>query len=1614
MKLHLPYQLKAALLACFASSLPVCATEGAGTMHLYILTGQSNSLGSVKGSPASPGLLGQYASEGLLYNGSMAKDTGTTHDPTPAWATVAPHLPAYNGNNCMGPEYGFSYMMLHKGWVSSAQGDGLGVIKASLDGGGNSYWQRGTNAYNSILASTKAAIDAMKESGSYSSVCLDGLLYLQGESDSGADITNAQTRYESFISNLKSDLAAAGYDSSLLDSSVLGEPATWNGRDTAYNGTTTVAELKKLADRDESIGWVRTRDLGKIASGDSMGVHYDGKSEITIGARYAYAMAAQKGWETGQVRNDNYDASVSLNSAEAWWNGSAPTADSVLRWDVSSANVEDTISADLAVNGLVVEDPYRGGAAIANAAGGNSTLSVGAGGIRLLQGNLEIKTNLSTTADQEWRIAGGQTLAIGSESASVTLGGPGAVSLAQEGTGTASVFLYASGDSPARTWNVGDKTDVFLSSSRDTLNVAEGATVGLGSTSGSALQLETLTLGNGSTLNIGGADSVGGLAVGSISLGSGATLGMDIKTNSGYDTLSYGSLTAEDGTVAFKFSYGRGLTANRIYTIVQGWDASLSFTFNADAGYGRTASLQAVDGNLVLSIVGETANYEKTWVPAQGETKAISSSDLISGHTYNATAGGLESAVAEGRPATGNLYFYANCDSNRTGDAYGELKNTSATWVAGFGSGSGSNIHTLTGSASAKVSGADHVDISEVYGAVNATVLKQTDAGGNALEGSGSIYVQLDNQQASYGSVNGVYNSNVAGAATIVINGGAVAGGVTAGFSGGNAGKSIGEGTWLQINDGTFSGIVQGGSSDANATTINGGTHVLLNGGDYNNIVYAGSTGAGSTVNGGASLQINGGTFNNMVAGGNNGGAVINGNIELAINGGVFKNYVLGGGFSGTINGDVNFVISGGDFSAMNTTAGIYAGGGSGGTHIKGGTTVTLLGIDDNNEFSRYSGILSGGKQEANGELAGAKELVLSSYTATGVNCQLRDFDTLTATAGANTTLSAAATIGGASRINVNEASSLALHAEGGSGWDLSAASADIEAGSMLAKTGSGQISLHALAGAGAADVQSGTLALGSTEDFTGSVRIAGQAAATIAASGSGASYIVEENGTARIAAANANLGTLSGAGSVELTGSGGGAATAFTMAENWTGTVKFNAGRTNMANLDLSHYGQAGSVILFQGAGALQGVGATSANYSYIAAGSTVAADIRLEGDANGVGLNLNAGSSSDSGTITFSGAWSGNGDLVLARADTVDVQQHMKFLGDMTGFSGDISSNCGLVLKFGNGEATGISVGSVTGTGAIRGTGGGSDRTVQVHINYNDSTNSETLFTGNVSLSKEGGAFLNLLADNSYTGETHLEGGVIALKGEGSLGTGNVTISSSANSLKLGDSVSISAGSADGTISGHSKIAAAGIAGSAVRQAMLENLRMEISESVEEAVMVQYATFCGTSLLAGQNAKMNLSHVTFDAMSSAMRAESGVPCSIISADTTIKLGSANLASLMTLAEDGTPVTELDFRTDRYNALTLTGDLFLDDEEGLFARLTETYPSLQRVTITFDGADLSGVTRIVPDEEFLPPFNSSVINGNAIQFTASLPEPSSAALALLALGALAAWRRRR
>ena len=416
-------------------------TPAGKVFHAYILTGQSNSLGAVKGSPAPAAMREKYKSTGLLWNGNMNKDGGLVVA-SPSWQTVAPQLPAYSGNNCMGPEYGFSYMMQQKGWLM-AEGDSLGVIKASLDGGGDEYWVKdgGHGNYALIVQSVKDAYNAAKAKG-YDKVSIDGLMYLQGESNTHGG-TTVQSNYTAFLANLRADLLAAGVPTDAIifnGNSVLGEPATWNQTDTSLGGESnagdTHTQLENLAASRSDIGFVYTRDLDKITSGDTMGVHYNGESQITIGARYAYAFAVQNGIDVGQVRGSNDQ--VALTDAAAWWNNTAPSASTVLEWDISSvstpskaavaAGYGNYIASGTTLNakGITVNGAYKECVTI-----NGGTISLGAAGIETHEADLIVNSAMVANDTQTWSGEDGYSITVGSlnvgSGKTLTLGGEGDV-----------------------------------------------------------------------------------------------------------------------------------------------------------------------------------------------------------------------------------------------------------------------------------------------------------------------------------------------------------------------------------------------------------------------------------------------------------------------------------------------------------------------------------------------------------------------------------------------------------------------------------------------------------------------------------------------------------------------------------------------------------------------------------------------------------------------------------------------------------------------------------------------------------------------------------------------------------------------------------------------------------------------------------------------------------------------------------------------------------------------------------------------------------------------------------------------------------------------------------
>lgn len=1298
------------------------ANDTSRIIHVYFLTGQSNSLGTVRINPAPQELRDLYATtqdEAMLWNGNMKKSDGTLYEPeaTRVWKAVVPQAPTFNGNLCMGPEYGFAYMMEKKGWdtatVNGVDHD-IAIVKCSLDGGENAYWVKGTAAYNSIVNSIKTAVGQLPEGAQ---IDVSGLMYLQGESDRAntADITEAKQRYLNFLTNLSGDLKAAGINAdAILTDSVVGEPANWKGNDNTSGGTTTAKELLALSKENENVDYVYTRDMTKITGGDDLGVHYDGKSQLTIGARYAYATAIQKGLNVsadGRVRSQQYgdtqlnETPVSLNEARAWWRNADETAwsttalaNEVVVWDLSSANQEDTLNGNLAVKGIRVEDPFRDTVVIKNAGSADATLSVGEAGIQLQRSNLSLQTKVATTADQTWDIAAGRTLNI-----SNALSGNHTIALQNStGSGTGSVVL--SRTDTDHSWSLGNGTSL-AGTALGNVAVQAGASAAL-----SADSVATLTMSNNTTLAVGGEGDTAALNIGTLTLQGDTTFVLDFKSSAAYDSLTVSHM-AGTGSAVFDFNIGRtGRGGN--YTVVSGWDNT--YTFSA-TGLGAGSSLNLVNGNLVLTLAGSSSapDYSKTW-PKDTQTQGS-----VTSGTFDAAA-----SSANGLFSGSTSYFFASAN-NRGSEAepinvYAEAHNINATWVAAAGETGASRYRTMTGNVSLLVSGdtdGSAHNTTAAFSIANATV-------------HGDVYTELADANATY------------------------------------TGATYGSHSYASF--GVYNGIVDGNNT------------LVIRDGVFNNAVTAG-----------ASAWSNGQSI---------------GAVQLDIKGGTFKNRISAAG-TGLVNGNVDLVISGGDFSQNSN--GIYAGGNAATSIVKGDTITTLAGIDGNNAFAAYNGTVSGGGAVTGATVEGNRILCLSGVQ-TNLNATLKDFNVINVTDATETTLKHSKIVmENGTQVTVDGESRLALQKDGAGPWKLGDANVtfSVAQDSVLSKVGDYWVNLGKLTGQGTYEIAgtSGGSQVANLSGFSGTISVAtGNSLQLLGTDGANTTFRVAQGGTAALTAATGAMGTLSGNGQVifynnsKITQGAGG--TGFSFADDWTGTVKLtkeNIATANNQQIFLSKFGQAGSVI------ELSGVGKGNTNLVYLAS-ETVNADLKLTGD----GLTLGAGSS---GTFTtFNGAWSGNGAFSFTYGNTT---QGFRFNGDMTGYTGNMTFAGKQVVEFGNG-GIGASVGSISGTGVLNATGA----TATLRFNYSGDVNAKNLIQGNFNLEQNGSASLTLTAANTYTGTTTINSGSVILKENGALGTGTVTLKAAGHASLTAGGITITTNETDVLISGQQQggISAAGLNGS------------------------------------------------------------------------------------------------------------------------------------------------------------------------------------------------------
>lgn len=256
--------------------------RGAGTLEVFVLTGQSNSLGTLGTTDTAMrhGAVGTHPAE---QAGGVPFYWDHRTDGTPAgdlalgasggWTVLGAQTGGvYAGNDDhWGPEIGFARMLWDAGHRNFA------IVKASRGGGGNSFWQKGSaddHMYDHLVATVQSATATLPPG--FTAHRLAGLLYVQGESNSASEAAEAGTRFSELLAHLKSDLPAAA---SLAG--IFGEIAG-----TGATRDTTRGNQLALANARADIGYAESTGLA-VHNQDGMSIHYDAESQLLFGERMA-------------------------------------------------------------------------------------------------------------------------------------------------------------------------------------------------------------------------------------------------------------------------------------------------------------------------------------------------------------------------------------------------------------------------------------------------------------------------------------------------------------------------------------------------------------------------------------------------------------------------------------------------------------------------------------------------------------------------------------------------------------------------------------------------------------------------------------------------------------------------------------------------------------------------------------------------------------------------------------------------------------------------------------------------------------------------------------------------------------------------------------------------------------------------------------------------------------------------------------------------------------------------------------------------------------------------------------------------------------------------------
>lgn len=254
-----------------------CSFATAAHVKLFVLTGQSNSLGTTAGGEADPTPGPDPADAHIRLFWSNRADAATViGDSGGVFTTLQSQQGGYYSGSAThwGPEIAFGRTLYRAGVRD------FGIVKASRGGGGNSFWLKSAadhHMYDHVLATVTAAATALTNNGDTFEIV--GLLYLQGESDTAAEAAEAGNRLKTLTDDLRADLPNAAN----LHCVAGGIAAAGTVRDTVRANQSAIAAATTYIDSFANL------DL-QPSLYDSL--HFNKAAKFTVGERFAQAFFA--------------------------------------------------------------------------------------------------------------------------------------------------------------------------------------------------------------------------------------------------------------------------------------------------------------------------------------------------------------------------------------------------------------------------------------------------------------------------------------------------------------------------------------------------------------------------------------------------------------------------------------------------------------------------------------------------------------------------------------------------------------------------------------------------------------------------------------------------------------------------------------------------------------------------------------------------------------------------------------------------------------------------------------------------------------------------------------------------------------------------------------------------------------------------------------------------------------------------------------------------------------------------------------------------------------------------------------------------------------------------